>query len=63
MIIHSYNERHEYLLFIDLEFNNKSLVQFSGLLFKQIDKEVYQMMRSCNFYISLICGKFIIGAS
>ena len=59
MIIHSYNERHEYLLFIDLEFNNKSLVQFSGLLFKQIDKEVYQMMRSCNFYISQqVCYPF-----
>lgn len=59
MIIHSYNERHEYLLFIDVEFNNKSLVQFSGLLFKQIDKEVYQMMRSCNFYISQqVCYPF-----
>jgi hypothetical protein len=33
MIIKCYNTNHNYLLFIDLEFNNQDLVQFSGLLF------------------------------
>ena len=40
MIIKTYNENHNYLLFIDLEFSNQDLVQFAGLLFKRIDDEV-----------------------
>lgn len=34
MVIKCYNENHNYLLFIDVEFNDRELVQFSGLLFK-----------------------------
>ena len=37
MIIKAYNEKHNYLLFIDLEFSNQKLVQFAGLPFKNID--------------------------
>lgn len=50
MIIHCYNEHHPYLLFIDLEFDNRDLIQFAGLLFKEIDDEVYQIYRSINQY-------------
>lgn len=59
MIIRCYNEKHQYLLFIDLEFNNRDLVQFAGLLFKCIDDETYQLMRSCNIYITQkVCYPF-----
>ena len=62
MILKIYNEWHPYLLFIDLEFNNQELVQFSGLLFKNIDEDngIYQLMRSCNQYVSSkVCYPFI----
>ncbi len=67
MIIKCYNENHLYLLFIDLEFfNNKTkdetnnhLVQFAGLLFKWIDTDTYQLMRSCNEYVTeKVCYPF-----
>ena len=68
MIIKCYNEHHPYLLFIDLEFfsnkkdgiNYNHLVQFSGLLFQWIDDETYQLMRSCNEYVTdKVCYPFI----
>lgn len=59
MIIKCYNEKHPYLLFIDLEFNNQELVQFAGLLFKRIDEETYQLMRSGNQYVTTkVCYPF-----
>lgn len=59
MIIKCYNEKHQHLLFIDLEFNNQDLVQFAGLLFSWIDDDTYQLMRSCNFYITQkVCYPF-----
>lgn len=56
MIIKCYNEKHNYLLFIDIEFNKRSLVQFAGLLFTKIEDETYQLMRSCNLYITTKVG-------
>lgn len=68
MIIKCYNENHPYLLFIDLEFFNKRntegvvenrLVQFAGLLFQWIDDNTYQLMRSCNEYVTdCVCYPF-----
>ena len=60
MIIKAYNDNHNYLLFIDLEFNNQNLVQFAGLLFNKIDAETYQLSRSLNTYISqTVCYPFM----
>lgn len=60
MIIKAYNENHRYLLFIDLEFSNQSLVQFAGLLFKRIDNETYQLADSVNVYITQkVCYPFM----
>lgn len=60
MIIKAYNENHNYLLFIDLEFSNQKLVQFAGLIFKKIDNETYQLMRSINTYITQkVCYPFM----
>ena len=59
MIIRCYNEKHPYLLFLDLEFNNRDLVQFAGLLFSWIDDETYQLMSSINLYVSQkVCYPF-----
>ena len=64
MIIKCYNENHPYLLFIDLEFCNKNktetqLIQFAGLLFKNIDDETYQLMSSYNGYVTeKVCYPF-----
>lgn len=59
MIIKCYNEKHQYLLFIDLEFNNRDLIQFAGLLFNWIDNDTYQLIRSCNIYVSQkVCYPF-----
>lgn len=60
MIIKAYNEKHNYLLFIDLEFSNQQLVQFAGLLFQRVDDETYQLSRSLNLYISQkVCYPFV----
>lgn len=53
MIIKAYNENHQYLLFLDIEFCKDTLVQFSGLLFKRIEKETYQLYKSCNLYVNV----------
>ena len=46
---------------MDLEFNNRDLVQFAGLLFKKIDSDgTYQLMRSCNQYVTTkVCYPFM----
>ena len=46
---------------MDLEFNNRDLVQFAGLLFKKIDNDgTYQLMRSCNQYVTTkVCYPFM----
>ena len=54
MVIYCYGEHHKYLLFLDIEFDNRKLMQFAGLLFKQVedteDGSVYQLARSGNQY-------------
>ena len=60
MLIRCYNEEHPYLLFIDVEFDSNMLVQFAGLLFKWVDKETYQLMKSYNGYVSRsVCYPFM----
>ena len=60
MLIRCYNEEHPYLLFIDVEFDSNMLVQFAGLLFKWVDKETYQLMKSYNAYVSRsVCYPFM----
>lgn len=60
MIIKCFGETHEYILFMDIEFSKNELVQFAGLLFKQIDDETYQLMRSINQYVTTkVCYPFM----
>lgn len=63
MIIHCYNEKHKNLLFIDIEFDHRNLLQFAGLLFQLIDDSGnYQLCRSINQYRNpdeKVCYPFI----
>lgn len=52
MIIYLHNENHPYVLAMDIEFDQKQLVQFSGLLFKRIGEGVYQLAGSCTQYVN-----------
>lgn len=51
MVIYVKNENHPYILVFDIEFDKKVLVQFSGLLFKNIGDGVYQLASTCTQYV------------
>lgn len=51
MIIYLHKEAHPYVLILDIEFDQKQLVQFSGLLFKRIGDGIYQLSSSCTQYV------------
>lgn len=44
------NERHEYILFLDVEFDKEQLVQFAGILMRRVQDEYYAIYRSLNVY-------------
>mgnify|MGYP003292628072 CR=1 FL=1 len=46
------NENHEYILFLDTEFDGNVLIQFCGLLFRKVKDEHYVIYRSMNSYIN-----------
>ena len=58
MIIKCYNEKHPWLLFIDVEFEQLKLVQFSGALFKRIDTDTYQLATSITQYVTTSIGTY-----
>lgn len=45
------NESHEYILFLDTEFDQQELIQFCGLLFKRVSDSNYVPYRSLNTYV------------
>jgi len=47
---------HEHILAFDAEYNEGQLIQFSGILFKRIEKDVYQICKSLNRYVKLRSG-------
>lgn len=52
MIIKCFNEKHPWLLFMDIEFDQQQLIQFSGALFKRIDEDTYQLASTITQYIT-----------
>lgn len=44
-------ESHEYILFLDVEFDQMKLIQFAGLLFRKVDDGYYKLFRSLNSYV------------
>jgi DNA polymerase III alpha subunit (gram-positive type) len=46
------NEKHTYVLTFDIEFDQSSIVQFAGILFKKINDGIYAVYRTINIYVS-----------
>jgi len=48
--------KYEHILVFDAEYNEGDLIQFSGILFKRIEPNVYQISKSLNKYVRLEYG-------
>lgn len=53
------NVNYDHVLVFDAEYNEGDLIQFAGLLFRKIDKDIFQIEKSFNTYIKLSEGKKI----
>ena len=45
------------VLVFDAEYNESQLIQFSGILFRRIEEDIYQVSKSLNMYVRLQEGK------
>lgn len=52
-----HNETHEYILFMDIEFDQLQLVQFAGLLYRRVKGNCYRLYRSLNTYVKTTVDK------
>lgn len=46
----------ENILIFDAEYNEGQLIQFSGILFRKIEKDIFQVAKSLNIYVKLQRG-------
>lgn len=53
------NIDYEHILIFDAEYNEGDLIQFAGLLFRKIDKDIFQIEKSFNTYVKLEEGKYV----
>lgn len=51
MIIYFHGEKHSYVLTFDIEFDMNNLVQFAGILFKNLGDGKYFTYRTLNAYV------------
>ena len=54
------NETHEYILFMDIEFDQLNLVQFCGVLLRRLDSSNYVIYRSLNAYVQCKVSKYFM---
>jgi DNA polymerase III alpha subunit (gram-positive type) len=47
------------VLVFDAEYNEGELIQFSGIMFKKIEEDVFQISKSLNIYVKLPEGSFV----
>ena len=47
----------KHILVFDAEYNEGQLIQFSGILFKLMEEDIYQIFKSLNIYVKLEYGK------
>jgi len=59
MIVLFKNRKEKNILVFDAEYNEGDLIQFAGILFKRIDKDLYQINKSMNIYVKLNDSKKI----
>jgi DNA polymerase III epsilon subunit-like protein len=48
-----------HVLIFDAEYNEGYLIQFSGLLFRKIEQDIFQIEKSTNFYVRLPEGRVV----
>ena len=51
MIIYLKDVKQKYVLVFDIEFDQKSLVQFVGVLLEKVGKNLFAISRSVNQYV------------
>ena len=56
MLVVFKGNKYEYILVFDAEYNEGDLIQFSGILFKRIEPDIYQISKSLNKYVKLEDG-------
>jgi DNA polymerase III alpha subunit (gram-positive type) len=44
------------VLVFDAEYNEGDLIQFSGIMFKQVEEDIFQISKSLNIYVKLPLG-------
>lgn len=59
MIVVFKGVENESVLIFDAEYNESFLIQFSGILFRKIEKDTFQIEKSLNIYIKLPKGEKI----
>ena len=57
MLVVFRNIKQDNVLVFDAEYNEGQIIQFSGILFRQIEKDIFQVSKSLNMYIKLREGK------
>ena len=57
MIVLFKGQKNKNILIFDAEYNEGTLIQFSGLLFKSLDNGLYQISKSLNIYVKLKNGR------
>lgn len=53
------NIDYDHVLMFDAEYNEGDLIQFAGLLFRKINKDIFQIEKSFNTYVKLEEGKYV----
>lgn len=53
MLVVFKNIEQKNILVFDAEYNEGDLIQFAAILFRKIEKDVYQICKSTNFYVKL----------
>jgi len=53
------NIDYDHVLMFDAEYNEGDLIQFAGLLFRKINKDIFQIEKSFNAYVKLEEGKYV----
>ena len=49
--------KYDNVLVFDAEYNEGELIQFSGILFRKIERDIFQVSKSLNIYVKLRFGK------
>lgn len=53
MLVLFKNIEQDNILVFDAEYNEGDLIQFAGILFRKLEKDIFQIHKSINFYVKL----------